>query len=438
MVLLPVLEGLHSAEAFNPAFLAGFLERVRTIEETPSAFVDALRGKVIATVFEEPSTRTRLSFEAAAHRLGAGVITVADPKSSSSVKGETLRDAARVIGGYADLVVWRHPRDGASRLVGQMAGVPTVNAGDGCLGHPTQTLVDLYTLHREWGSFNGKTVGILGDLCHGRTARSLAWGLSMLGARVVALPAAGLDWEASFENRICERSSYRAISKCHPLFKQWTGSDEVRVLEPQGWTQENLFKEVPRLDSLDALYVTRLQDERGAKLNGDSYPGLTLEQMGDPLLSDCLWLHPLPRRAELPTEADDDPRARYFTQAKMGPLVRMGIFLAMLGGPEWEVSPLTQLPAGSSEHRLGPCRNANCISRHEGIPAPWRISGRSQRNFLCAFCDSKMDVAYVGCRSSMRLHSGHSQAINQIRPENLKPFSDRELAEAEGYTWSPS
>ena len=115
MPLLPVLEGLHSAEAFNSAFLSAFLERVRELEKRPQELREALRGQVIATVFEEPSTRTRLSFESAAHRLGAGVITVADPNTSTRTKGESQRDTAPIIGGYADLIVWRPPRDGASR-----------------------------------------------------------------------------------------------------------------------------------------------------------------------------------------------------------------------------------------------------------------------------------------------------------------------------------
>lgn len=436
MVLLPVLEGLHSAEAFNPAFLSAFLERIRVIEGNPAGCADLLRGKVVATVFEEPSTRTRLSFEVAAHRLGAGVISVADPKSSSSAKGESLHDAAKVIGSYVDLLVWRHPRDGASRLVAQAAGVPTINAGDGRLGHPSQTLVDLYTMYREWGSFEGRTVGILGDLRYGRTARSLAWGLSLLGARVVPLPAPGLDWEAGFEERVCERSAHRSVRVSHDLVKSWTGVGEARMLEPQGWTQSHLFGEIPQLEKLDALYLTRLQSERGAQLGNGVYPGLTMEQLDNPLLEDCLILHPLPRLSEVPVAVDQDPRARYFEQARFGPWVRMGLFLAMMGPDEWSMPPLTALPAGSSDHQLGPCANTNCITRQEGVPVPWRIAGRNQRSFLCAFCDTRIEVAYVGCRSSMRLHPVHSQAVMKIRPENLRPFADRVRAKVDGYIWA--
>jgi len=436
MPLLPVLEGLHSAEAFNSAFLSAFLERVRELEKRPQELREALRGQVIATVFEEPSTRTRLSFESAAHRLGAGVITVADPKTSSRTKGESLRDSARIIGGYADLIVWRHPRDGASRLVSQAAGVPVVNGGDGRLGHPTQTLVDLYTLYQAWGGFEGRTVGLMGDLMHGRTARSLAWGLSLLGARVVALPAPGLDWESSFASRILERAAYRAGMVSHPVLRSWTGNEEARVLEPKGMLQGTLFQEgTPRLERFDALYLTRLQDERGATADRGVYPGLRSWQLEDPLLQDCLFLHPLPRRAELPEEVDEDPRARYFLQARNGPVVRQAVFLAMLRSDAWPLPPLTPLPAGNPEHELGGCPNPECITHEEGIVPPWRVVGRRQRLFLCAYCDTQLGVEYAGCRSSRRVHPLHSQAALQIRPENLRPFRERDEALREGYVW---
>lgn len=439
MALLPVLEGLHSAEAFNAAFLSAFLERVREIEARPQEFRDALRGTVIATVFEEPSTRTRLSFEAAAHRLGAGVITVADARTSSRAKGESLRDSARIIGGYADLLVLRHPRDGASRLAAQVAGVPVVNAGDGRLGHPTQTLVDLATLHRAWGGVAGRTVGLMGDLAHGRTARSLAWGLCLLGARVVALPAPGLDWESSFEGRILERCDYRLRRISHPVLRSWTGTEEARLLEPRDMMQGTLFADhAPRLESLDALYLTRLQDERGAAAERGVYPGLRGWQLEDPLLAGCLFLHPLPRRGELPVEVDEDPRARYFEQARQGPVVRQAVFLAMLRPEAWPLPPLTPLPAGNPDHDLGQCPNPDCVTRSEGIRSPWRVVGRRQRSFLCAFCDTQLPVEYAGCRSTRRVHALHSPAVLRILPENLRPFRGRDEAVLDGYVWSGS
>jgi aspartate carbamoyltransferase catalytic subunit len=437
MQLLPVMEGLHSAEAFNPAFLEAFFLRARQVEMRPLEFSEALRGQVIATVFAEPSTRTRLSFESAAHRLGASVITMADPKTSSGAKGETLADMAKVIGSYCDLMVLRHPQDGASRLASLHAGVPVVNGGDGRLGHPTQTLVDLYTLFRKWGSFEGRTIGLMGDLRNGRTARSLAWGLAMLGARILLLPGRGLDWEASFERRILDKFDYRLRWGKHPLFATWTGNHEARVLEPKGLVQKSLFREdPPEIDHLDALYLTRMQAERGATMDSSgAYPGVTLEHIKNPLLESCLLLHPLPRCEELPEEIDSDPRALYFEQAAMGPIVRQVVFLAMLGEDKWPLPPLASLPAGNYEHDLGLCPNEDCVTRKEKIQAPWRVVGVARRSFLCAFCDSLLPVDYAGCRSTQRVHPVHSQAALRISPENLRPFLRRDAATDAGYTW---
>lgn len=437
MRLLPVLEGLHSAEAFNPGFLRAFLERTRALEAGPAEFQDALAGRVIATVFEEPSTRTRLSFESAALRLGAGVISVADPKTSSAVKGESLRDTARIVSGYSDLIVWRHPRDGASRLAAQAAQVPVINGGDGRIGHPTQTLLDLYTLYREWGDLAGRTVGLMGDLRNGRTARSLAWGLALLEARVLQLPAPGLAWEASFEQRIADRAGYALRHVRHPLFRTWTGEETARVLEPRLATQGWLFGDgVPLLERLDALYLTRLQEERGAAPRDGVYPGLRPAHLADPLLEQCLLLHPLPRRQELPEELDEDPRARYFEQARNGVLARQALYLAMLRAERWPLPELTPLPAGHPDAELGVCPNPNCITRAEGIPVPWRVAGKVQRLFLCAYCDALLPVDYAGCRSTLRLHPLHSPSVARIHPENLRPFRAREAAQRQGYTWS--
>jgi aspartate carbamoyltransferase catalytic subunit len=436
MQLLPVMEGLHSAETFNPEFLEAFFRRARAVENRPLEFAEALRGRVIATIFAEPSTRTRLSFESAAHRLGASVITVSDPGTTSGTKGETLADMAKVVGGYCDLLVLRHPNDGASRLASLYAGVPVVNGGDGRLGHPTQTLVDLYTLYRKWGSFEGKTIGLMGDLRHGRTARSLAWALAMLGARILLLPGKGLDWEAGFERRILDRFDYRLRWRRHPLFSEWTGSIEARVLEPKGLVQKSLFREdPPEIDRVDCLYLTRMQAERGAEADVSGYPGVTMEHLSNPLLEECQLLHPLPRCEELPVAIDGDPRALYFEQAAMGPIVRQVVFLAMLGEDKWPLPPLAPLPAGNHQHELGLCPNGSCITRPEKIQVPWRVVGLSRRSFLCAFCDSLLPIDYTGCRSTRRVHPVHSQAALRISPENLRPFLHRDEATAAGYTW---
>lgn len=436
MRLVPVLEGLHSAESLNAEFLEAFFRRTRELEARPQDFRDALRNRIVAHVFEEPSTRTRLSFEAGVLRLGGSVLTVADPKTTSGAKGEALADAARIIGGYADLLVWRHPKDGASRVVAQYSGRPVINAGDGRLGHPTQTLVDLCAMERRWDSFQGRTVGLMGDLKHGRTARSLAWGLALLGVRVLLLPAPGLDWEASFERRLLEHFGMRLRWTRHPLLRVWTGSPEARILEPRGMVQGTLFQDdVPLLERLDALYLTRLQKERGAIVSGEAYPGLRPEHLRDPLLASCLIMHPLPRREELPREFDQDPRALYFDQARLGPVARMAILLAMLREDAWPLPAPAPLPAGQPEAALGGCANSNCITHAESLVTPWRVVGTVRRQFLCALCDSLLPVDYVGCRSTHRVHPIHSPAALRISPENLQPFREREEALTAGYEW---
>ncbi|MFQ5748003.1 MAG: aspartate carbamoyltransferase [Planctomycetota bacterium] len=441
MDLLPVLEGLHSAEAFNSKFLQSFFQRVEEIQRRPQSFQGALQGRVIATVFFEPSTRTRLSFEAAALRLGGGVVSLADPKASSHSKGETLQDTIRMLGSYADLVVLRHSAEGASRLAARCTPVPVINGGDGWLGHPTQTLVDLATLNEEWGSLEGRTVGVMGDLLHGRTARSLAWGLALLGARMVLLPAPGLDWEPGFEARIAVRHGLRSRKVSHALFRAWTGSPEARLLEPRGLIQPRLFPGdgvAEPLERLDALYLTRLQEERGARTGCEGYPGLLPAQLEDPLLRDCLLLHPLPRRRELPRTIDADPRARYFHQAALGPVVRQALFLAFLRPDRWPLAALTPLPAGRMDSGLHPCPNERCVSRREGLEPTWRLAGFLPRRFLCAWCDAPLRVEYAGCRSTRRLHPVHSALVQRISPENLRPFSSRDGGLAEGYVWSAS
>jgi aspartate carbamoyltransferase catalytic subunit len=437
VTLLPTIDGLHSTEALSVSFLESLFACASDIEAQPQKYSKALSGKVIATVFNEPSTRTRLSFESAGLRLGAGIISVSDPKSTSGSKGESLADTIRVISSYADLMVLRHPSDGASRYASRYSKVPIINGGDGRLGHPTQTLVDLYTLHKKWeGEFEGKTVALLGDLSNGRTVRSLAWSLAMLGVRVVLLPGPGLDWPASFEQRIIDHFDLRLRWVSHPLFATWTGNSEARIIEPKGLVQKDLFGvEVPKLESLDALYLTRLQVERGASVSSSVFPGIDIDMISNKLLEKCLFLHPLPRRDELPTEIDTDERAIYFEQAANGPVVRQAVFLAALAGQDHSLLPLRSLSAGNNVHSLKECPNSSCVSRHENEPFPWRIFGRSSRVFLCSLCDSQLGVDYIGCSSTRRFHAQHSPVAQRISPENMHPFSCRADAEESGFRW---
>lgn len=255
-----------------------------------------LRDRIVAAAFFEPSTRTRLSFETAAHRLGARVIGFAEGGSTSSVKGETLEDTVRVLSGYGDLLVLRHPDVGAAARAAAVSDVPVVNAGDGAGEHPTQTLLDLFTMRRSLGRLDGIRVAVMGDLLYGRTVHSLVPALHRLGADVVAVPAPGLGLPE-------EVASGRA-----------GGVEEVTLEDAAA--------------SSDVLYVTRVQKERGAVHGG---PRLVVD--GDLLRrtrSRAIVMHPLPRVDEIAVDVDSLPSAKYFEQARNAVPVRMSVLAHIL------------------------------------------------------------------------------------------------------------
>jgi aspartate carbamoyltransferase catalytic subunit len=278
----------------------------RGIEEDEAACRDVCRGKVLATLFFEPSTRTRLSFEAAMLRLGGNVLGFAEPGSSSAAKGESLADTVRTVSCYADLIVMRNPKEGSALLASRYATVPVINAGDGGHHHPTQTLTDLLTIKRIFGTFDGLTVGFCGDLKFGRTVHSLADALSRYsGVKIVFV--------SPHELRI-------------PAYVTSALLKNVEVEET-----ENL-EEV--IGTLDVLYMTRVQRERF--FNEEDYVRLkdtyilTEEKMA--LARDTMIvLHPLPRVNEIAVEVDRDPRAFYFRQARYGMFIRMALIGSLLG-----------------------------------------------------------------------------------------------------------
>ena len=270
--------------------------------------LNLLHNYTLATLFYEPSTRTRLSFEAAMHRLGGDVISVAEAaKSSSAAKGETLADAARVISGYADVIVQRHPAAGSAEEAAMGATVPLINAGDGVGEHPTQALLDLYTIQRERGQIDGLRVGLAGDLKHGRTVHSLSralahWDvtLTLISPPALALPDA------------------------------ITGE-----LRQQGLTLHETDDLAAALPACDVLYVTRIQRERFAdpaeyeQLRGSYVVDRALIERTNP---DVTIMHPLPRVDEIATDVDDLPGAAYFRQAASGVWVRMAVLVSVLVG----------------------------------------------------------------------------------------------------------
>ena len=273
----------------------------------PVKYQDACRHKLMAALFFEPSTRTRLSFESAMHRLGGSVVGFSEAGSSSTAKGESLSDTVQTVGCYADLIVMRHPKEGAPVVAARRAGVPIINAGDGAHNHPTQTLTDLLTIWRSKHTFNGLTIGLCGDLKFGRTVHSLVAAMARYtGVKFVFIAPEELK------------------------FPRYIIEDE---LESRGIEYKEVSTMEEVMPELDVLYMTRVQRERFfneadyIRLK-DTYI-LTPDKLV-PAKPDMIVMHPLPRVNEISVAVDDDPRAAYFPQAKNGMFIRMALILKML------------------------------------------------------------------------------------------------------------
>ena len=285
-------------------------ELIATAEDiiaNPEKYQDACRHKLLATLFFEPSTRTRLSFEAAMQRLGGRVIGFSEAGSSSTAKGESLSDTVQTVGCYADIIVMRHPKEGAPVVAARRAGVPIINAGDGAHNHPTQTLTDLLTIWRSKHTFNNLTIGLCGDLKFGRTVHSLVAAMARYtGVKFVFIAPE----ELKFPRYIIEDElESRGIE-----YKEVTTMEEV-------------------MPELDVLYMTRVQkvrffNEADYIRLKDTYI-LTPDKLV-PAKKDMIVMHPLPRVNEISVAVDDDPRAAYFPQAKNGMFIRMALILKML------------------------------------------------------------------------------------------------------------
>lgn len=287
--------------------LDNLLDLANDIERDPKKYAHACDGMKLATCFYEPSTRTRLSFEAAMLNLGGSVLGFASADSSSAAKGESVSDTIRVISCYADICAMRHPKEGAALVASQKSGIPVINAGDGGHQHPTQTLTDLLTIRSLKGQLGGMTIGLCGDLKFGRTVHSLINALIRYpGIRFVLISPPELQIPDYIREDVLRRNQIP-------------------------------FEEVKRLDdaipSLDILYMTRVQRERF--FNEEDYVRLKdfyiLDKKKMALAKEDMFvLHPLPRVNEIAVEVDDDPRAAYFKQVQYGVYVRMALILTLL------------------------------------------------------------------------------------------------------------
>jgi aspartate carbamoyltransferase catalytic subunit len=399
---------------------------------------------ILASLFYEPSTRTRLSFESAMLRLGGANITSADPAVSSAAKGESLADTIRVISNYADIVVIRHPRDGAARLAAEYAQVPVINGGDGAHEHPTQTLCDLFTLRAKNKNIGNMKVAISGDLKGSRTIHSFVYALARFGATIDPLPAPGMELPAHVDRRLREEFNTRIVTKERAA----TEGGEVDALyvtanQPH---QLSLYAE-PDVDygaliekKTDAVYVTRFQKERYTdKASDKPYPKIDAKLLSEPKYSDASVMHPLPRVNELDASFDTDRRAVYFQQAAYGVPVRMALISLMLhlhknkslhkfgGGFATPNHPVYVQPIGTGVA----CANKNCITcdpaeSQYAAHKFYVIEGQGGQRLRCVYCEADIDedvtAGFVAADTTRKTFSPGLGAIARAAADRLRHF----------------
>jgi aspartate carbamoyltransferase catalytic subunit len=442
---------------------SGEAEALFTLADEMSAAMNEqlglCRGKIMASLFFEPSTRTRLSFETAMQRLGGSVITASDVGATSLAKGESIADMARVVGSYADIIVIRHPWEGVAKVVADYSGIPVINAGDGGHQHPTQTLLDLYTIRKERHTIRGLKIALWGDLKYGRTIHSLIFALAKFGANIVFCPSPGLEVpEHIIEKLITEYGG--EVEK--PQTADRTDSERLFPLDAiyitpnsphQLAMMPNVSIQFEMKTGIDALYVTRPQKERftaaekGNELR-DKYPVVDKQLLKGRVFKETMVMHPLPRVDELAYDLDADHRSMYFKQAAWGVPVRMALIALLLGAKEIPVSreeacpqveyPLYQQAFGAR------CPNPKCVSVQETevkyLKPAFKIVKREPLTLRCIYCEHGFEPRYVassewheGKTDTKRYHSADSHWARLIRPENLIVFESAEEAEAHGF-----
>ncbi|HTE78930.1 MAG TPA: hypothetical protein VK653_19630 [Xanthobacteraceae bacterium] len=394
---------------------------------------------ILVSLFYEPSTRTRLSFESAMLRLGGANITSADPAASSAAKGESLADTIRVISNYADIVVIRHPRDGAARLAAEYAQIPVINGGDGSHEHPTQTLCDLFTLKSKNKNLRSMKIAISGDLKGSRTIHSFVYALARFGATIEPLPAPGMELPAHVDRRLREEFHSRIVSK------DQAGTIDALYVTSDQPHQLSLYAE-PEIDyglvlekKIDAVYVTRFQKERWTEKERP-YPRIDAKFLGEPKYSEASVMHPLPRVNELDASLDTDRRAIYFQQAAYGVPVRMALISLLLhlhknkslhkfpGGFAKPDYPVYAQPIGTGLH----CANQNCITcdpaESQYAANKFYVVARPDHHEIrlrCAYCETDIeaettDTAFVVADTSRKTFSPGLAALTKAPAEKLK------------------
>jgi len=349
---------------FSVEELQQLLDTACDITENPDKYAEACKRKKLATLFFEPSTRTRLSFEAAMLELGGSVIGFSEAGSSSASKGESVADTARMISCYADIMAMRHPKEGAPYVASKAASIPVINAGDGGHCHPTQTLADLLTIYRELGRLDNLVIGCCGDLKYGRTVHSLISAMSRYANIKVVLISPE-------ELRLPKYVKYEVLDKNGMEYVETTSLEDA-------------------MPELDVLYMTRIQRERFDSFDEyerlkDSYI-LTAEKLKT-AKETMRILHPLPRVNEISTKVDSDPRAAYFRQALNGKYMRMALILKLLDDAKNGVDCDSHTDLIVDEFR---CTNPRCItSTEQELPHTFRLMDEAHGIYRCIYCDSK-------------------------------------------------
>ncbi len=443
---------------------------IETIFDTAQAYLKQLPDKnysyrigrstdvgsnhILASLFYEPSTRTRLSFESAMIRLGGQIITSADPATSSAAKGESLADTVRVIANYADIIVIRHPRDGAARLAAEYSPIPVINGGDGSHEHPTQTLCDLFTLKQKNKRLKNLKVAISGDLRGSRTIHSFVYALARFGATIMPMPAKGMELPAHVDQRL--REEFRCHMVPVPKGEGESGAIDALYVTPEEPHQQTLFsgpeieadagRDLEMVDKkVDALYVTRFQKERWSEKD-QAYPRIDRKFLNEPKYSDASVMHPLPRVGELDVAFDSDKRAVYFEQAAYGVPIRMALIALLLGlkgkslhrfagGFEHDEQHLYVQPRSLGIH----CGNSNCIV-HDPMEAQYVrnkfhiVQSAAATRLRCVYCEREIEHFVVASKKN-KWYTADPTAL-QRAGDHLKDtilFADEAAAQAAGF-----
>ena len=444
---------------------------IETIFDTAQAYLKQLPDKhysyrigrstdvgsnhILASLFYEPSTRTRLSFESAMIRLGGQIITSADPATSSAAKGESLADTVRVIANYADIIVIRHPRDGAARLAAEYSPIPVINGGDGSHEHPTQTLCDLFTLKQKNKRLRNLKVAISGDLKGSRTIHSFVYALARFGATIVPMPAKGMELPAHVDQRL--REEFR----CHMVPVPKGAGDDTSIdalyVTPEEPHQQTLFsgpeiehdvgRDLEMVDKkVDALYVTRFQKERWVEKD-QAYPRIDRKFLNEPKYSDASVMHPLPRVGELDVAFDSDRRAVYFEQAAYGVPIRMALISLLLGlkgkslhrfegGFEEDKEQLYDQPRSVGIR----CANSNCIV-HDPMEQQYVrnkfhvVQSVTAARLRCVYCEREIERFVVASKKN-KWYAAGPDALHRVTDHGLKEvilFADEAESRAAGF-----